>query len=149
MITDHLDYLSRYRGIHKALDTAIDWLETHNLQELPDGRTTVDGERVFINVMEADLRPAQGAEFEYHRRYADLQIDLIGSEFWEWAVCSESTEPFNTQTDIGFVCTDAQASGILGDARFALFLPGELHKPSCIHGDCTHVRKAVVKIEMT
>lgn len=149
MITDHLDYLSRYRGIHEALDTAIDWLETHNLQELPDGRTTVDGERVFINVMEADLRPAQGAEFEYHRRYADLQIDLIGSEFWEWSVCSEPTEPFNAQTDIGFVCTDAQASGILGDARFALFLPGELHKPSCIHGDCTHVRKAVVKIEMT
>ena len=30
--------------------------------------------------MDADLRDAEGAAFEYHRRYADLQIDLTGGE---------------------------------------------------------------------
>ena len=32
--------------------------------------------------------------------------------------------------------------------RFALFLPGEPHKPSCRTPRCDKLRKAVVKIEM-
>ena len=32
--------------------------------------------------------------------------------------------------------------------RFAVFFPGELHKPSCKTPGCDHVRKAVVKILM-
>ncbi|MBS5145015.1 MAG: YhcH/YjgK/YiaL family protein [Butyricicoccus pullicaecorum] len=148
MIADTLTHLSRYRGIHRNLDIAIDWLETHDPAELPDGRTAIDGEHVFINVMEADLRKAQGAQFEYHHRYADLQIDLTGSEYWEWSAAEEPAQVFDAETDVGFVSDTVHASGILGEGRFALFLPKELHKPSCIQGDCTHVRKAVVKIEM-
>ncbi len=148
MITDHLHHLSRYQGIHQALDTAIDWLETHELAALPDGRTVIDGEHVFINVMEADLRPAKGADFEYHGEYADLQINLTGSEYWEWTMIGEPTQEFDAEKDVGFMSGTAQVGGILGEGRFALFLPGELHKPSCLQGDCTHVRKAVIKIEM-
>ena len=36
----------------------------------------------------------------------------------------------------------------LGEGRFAVFFPGELHKPSCKTPGCDHVRKAVVKILM-
>lgn len=148
MIVDTLNHLSRYRGIHSALDSAIDWLETHTLEELPNGRTIIDGDRVFINIMEADLRPSQLGDFEYHHRYADLQINLTGSEYWEWAMGGEPTVPFDGTKDVGFMSASKQASGMLGEGRFALFLPNELHKPSCIYGDCTHVRKAVIKIEM-
>lgn len=148
MITDTLNHLSRYRGMHKALDTVIDWLETHELDALPNGRTIIDGDHIFINVMEADLHSAQEADFEYHCRYADLQVDLTGGEYWEWAAYDEPAEAFDSQKDIGFVHKTAQTSGILGEGRFVFFLPKELHKPGCIQGDCTHVRKAVIKIEM-
>ena len=78
MITDSLSSLDRYSGIHPALDLAIRWLAEHDLAGLPDGITEIDGRRVYVNVMEADLREAQGAVFEYHHLYADLQIDLTG-----------------------------------------------------------------------
>ena len=35
MITDSLSSLGRYRGMHPALDTAIQWLETHDLPACP------------------------------------------------------------------------------------------------------------------
>ena len=61
MICDALEHLNRYRGLHRNLDTAIDYLTAyhvaHDLYDLPLGRTEVDGENVFINVMEADLSP--------------------------------------------------------------------------------------------
>ena len=84
MICDTLEHLNRYRGFHENLDTAIDYLTAycvgHTLADLPLGRTEVDGENVFIHVMEADLKPGEGANPEYHRRYADLQIDITGGE---------------------------------------------------------------------
>ncbi len=85
MICDALEHLNRYRGLHRNLDTAIDYLTAyhvaHDLSDLPLGRTEVDGGNVFINVMEADLSP-DSTRLEYHKKYADLQIDLTGGEGW-------------------------------------------------------------------
>ena len=148
MICDTLQHLDRYRGLHPTLDTAIRWLATHDLAALPNGRHTVDGEKVFINVMDADLREAEGATFEYHRRYADLQIDLTGGEHWGWTPAGREDAPFDPAADVGFVSGPEQASGVLGEGRFVLFFPGEPHKPSCRAGDCTRLHKAVVKIEL-
>ena len=55
MICDTLQHLGRYRGLHPNLDTAIDYLLTHDLTALPLGRTEVDGDKVFINLMDATL----------------------------------------------------------------------------------------------
>ena len=82
MICDTLQHLGRYRGLHPNLDTAIDYLLTHDLAALPLGRTEVDGDKVFINLMDATLHPDAGYHPEYHKLYADLQVDLTGSEGW-------------------------------------------------------------------
>ena len=39
MICDTLEHLARYKGLHPNLDTAIDYLLTHDLSALPNGRT--------------------------------------------------------------------------------------------------------------
>ena len=148
MICDTLDQLHLYKGFHKNLDTAIEFLAAHPLDTLPLGRTEVDGDEVFINVMDADLKPHTGSHAEYHRLYADLQIDLTGSEHLGWA--SEGTEQgeFDEKNDFGLRTGPEHCGMTLGGGRFAVFFPGELHKPSCKTPGCDHVRKAVVKILM-
>ena len=64
MLVDSFDYIACYKGLHPNLDTAIDWLNSHTLDALENGRTIIDGENVFVNVMDADLRDAEGAAFE-------------------------------------------------------------------------------------
>ena len=148
MICDTLEHLARYNGLHPNLDTAIDYLLTHDLSALPNGRTEVDGDEVFINVMDAALHPDAGYHPEYHKLYADLQIDLTGSEHLGWA--SEGTEQgeFDEENDFGLRTGPEHCGMTLGEGRFAVFFPGELHKPSCKTPGCDHVRKAVVKILM-
>ena len=151
MICDTLENLNRYRGIHKNLDTAIDYLTAyhvvHELTDLPLGRTEVDGENVFINVMDAELHPDEGSHPEYHHKYADLQIDLTGGEGWGFTTVP-GPEVGAFTGDIGFQDSVDVVTGVLGEERFVLFFPGELHKPGVIHADCTKVRKAVIKIKM-
>ena len=136
MICDALENLNRYRGLHKNLETAIDYLTAYH----------VDGENVFINVMEAGLNP-DSARLEYHKKYADLQIDLTGGEGWGYTnLPGEEAGEF--AGDIGFRTSPDAVSGVLGEGRFVLFFPGELHKPGVARPGCDHVRKAVIKIRM-
>ena len=150
MICDALEHLDRYCGLHRNLDTAIDYLTAyhvaHDLSDLPLGRTEVDGENVFINVMEADLSP-DSTRLEYHKKYADLQIDLTGGEGWGYT--NEPGEEVGEYTvDCGFQDSASVVSGALGEGRFVLFFPTELHKPGLVQDGCANVRKAVVKIKM-
>lgn len=146
MICDTLAHLPRYRGLDKNLDTAIDFLLGCDLAALPLGRTDIDGENVFINVMDAALHPDEGYSPEYHRVYADLQIDIIGAERWGYA-SQPGPEVGAFAGDIGFQASASSVSGTLGEGRFVLFFPGELHKPGLCSDTCTQVRKAVVKIK--
>ena len=145
MIVDSFDYIACYKGLHPNLDKAIDWLNSHTLDALENGKTIIDGENVFVNVMDADLRDADGAAFEYHRRYADLQIDLTGGEGWGYETApGTEVEPY--QPDIGKKDSEDAVFGALGEGRFVLFFPGELHKPSCNTPGSDHVITAEVKI---
>ena len=147
MICDTLDQLHLYKGFHKNLDTAIEFLAAPPLDTLPLGRTEVDGDEVFINVMDADLKPHTGSHAEYHRLYADLQIDLTGGEGWGYTTLP-GEEAGEFTGDIGFRTSPDAVSGTLGEGRFVLFFPGELHKPGVARPGCAHVRKAVIKIRM-
>ena len=147
MICDTLEHLARYNGLHPNLDTAIDYLLTHDLSALPNGRTEVDGDEVFINVMDAALHPDAGYHPEYHKLYADLQIDITGGEGWGYTTLP-GEEAGEFTGDIGFRTSPDAVSGTLGEGRFVLFFPGELHKPGVARPGCAHVRKVVIKIRM-
>ena len=130
MICDTLEHLTRYNGLHPNLDTAIDYLLTHDLSALPNGRTEVDGDEVFINVMDAALH-----------------LDITGGEGWGYT--NEPGEEVGEYTvDCGFQDSASVVSGALGEGRFVLFFPTELHKPGLVQDGCANVRKAVVKIKM-
>ena len=147
MITDALNNLSLYKGIHPNLDTAIDFLLTHDLSSLPSGKNLIDGENVFANIVDERLRTSEEASYEYHRRYADIQITIHGEESWEYS--TEGTlASFDEKHDIGFAECITCSKGSLGQNRFALFLPCEYHKPTLVHGKCEQVRKAIVKVKM-
>ena len=148
MVVDSLSHIARYKGLHPNLDTAIEWLSRYTPAELENGRNTIDGDRVFLSIMDAELRDAEAAAFEYHRRYADLQFVLSGSEHWGFTEEAESKGDFHFTKDCGFASGPENAGGILKEGCFVLFFPGELHKPGCRAPSCTRVRKAVIKILM-
>lgn len=129
MICDTLDQLHLYKGFHKNLDTAIEFLAAHPLDTLPLGRTEVDGDEVFINVMDADLKPHTGSHAEYHRLYADLQIDLTGGEGWGYET-DPGTEVEPYQPDIGKKDSEDAVFGTLGEGRFVLFSPVSCTAPA-------------------
>lgn len=147
MIYDRFEELSKYKGCFKGLDTLIEWAKTNRVQDLPLGKTEIDGERVFVNVMVAETRAPETAKYEVHQKYMDLQMDIEGCESFQVAKTFTFDENgFDGKSDIGFGTGEIGTIGYLGKGNFALFLPEEPHMPTLLMEKCMPVKKVVFKI---
>lgn len=137
------DYLSeRFR-------TAYAFLANTNLTELPLGRTEIDGDDVYANVLEYDTVPAGEKDLEAHKDYYDVQFVASGEELLQYAPVAglEVTQPYVAADDYCLLATPAHATSIaLQAGELAVFAPEDAHKPGCTLVQPTHVRKIVVKV---
>ena len=150
MIYDRIENLSRYIGIHKNLDKAIRFLLETDLNTLPSGRTDIDGDAVYVNIMYAEARPASDLRYERHEHHLDIQLDLSGTEAILTGDGGRSlvTESSNPDTDFAFVSCDSLASCTIGPGRFIICMAGEPHMPGVQVTSDTALKKCVVKISV-
>lgn len=148
MIYDRFNALERYRGMHENLDAAIDFLLSHELQALPEGRTEVAGDAVYLNKM--SIATKTEGRFEMHRRYADIHIVLSGCERAEVAErVGKELVPFDEAKDCGFWEAETRAVCRLEPGSFLLNPPGEPHKPGlAADGVSAPLVKCCVKVRM-
>lgn len=149
MIYDKLERIGLYRGMNANLDAAVDFLLSHDLKELPLGKTEILGDQVFLNKMEANASPGEGRPFEVHKKYADIQIDVSGSERIDTGeIAGFHCPDFSAEKDIGFGDCAVTASCVLAPGRFTICMAGEPHKPGITAGEDTALVKCVVKVAM-
>ena len=149
MIYDKLSNITLYKGLSKNLDTAIQFISTHDLNELPLGKTTIDGDRVYINVMETKAQPIEERKYEVHKNYMDIQIDLIGTERVDTGDYHQVTlEDYHPENDVAAASSEDLAQCILGPGNFIICMAREPHKPNIAVSDDTFLKKAVVKVHI-
>jgi len=100
---------------------------------------------------EGETKPPEQVKFEAHRRYIDIQLVVRGQEAIGVAPVSTLTtvEPYDAAKDIEFFAVPQTSETLaLRAGDFAVFAPGDGHRPS-LHLDGPHVsRKAVVKVSV-
>ena len=132
---------------------AFEFLRKTDLTTLKIGRTEVDGDNVFVNVMEAKLAPFDGpGKTEAHRKYIDIQLPINGKEtFGVFTMTDkELALPFNEKDD--YVLFETKTEPVeLKPGEFIMFLPPYGgHRPCCTREATPPAgyRKAVVKVKV-
>lgn len=149
MIFDKLSNIKMYKGTNKNLDLVIDYIMTHDLNALPLGRTILDGDNAYINVMDANAAPLEQRKYELHHHYMDLQIDLTGIERIDTGDRSSIVmETYDPDSDVGICSAPDLAQCIIGPGNFILCMAGEPHKPNIAVSNDTKLKKAVCKIHL-
>ena len=144
MIYDTLENLGKYKGLHANLDRVIDSVLACDLSALPNGRTVIDGDSAFINVMDCDYHPADGALFEAHREYADLQVSLTGDEQIGYLPLDRLPEGDPDKETVLFEGCKADFLIPMKKGMFVILFPQDGHAP-CIgegkgHKICAKIR---------
>lgn len=145
MIYDTLENIGNYKGISKNLDTAIEFLTTTDLHTLPEGKTIIDGEEVFVNVMTATTHELTEESFEIHKNYIDIQIDLEGTEVI--GIGLGGVEPLGEyKADFQAMKAEMSTQCIMGPGRFIVCMIEEAHAPCGFIKEPETVKKCVVKV---
>ena len=146
MIIDRIENISTYREL-PVLRSVTDYILTHDLSALPEGRTDIDGDRLYVMIQKYETKDAAEGRLEVHDKYIDLQLVLSGEEIIGYAPRSLMPAPKEVRADSDISFFDADfAPMLLTEGMFGVYFPGDCHAP-CITGSRKkQVKKAVFKI---
>ena len=150
MIYDILENLGRYRGLGANMDRAIDFILAADFAAMPADRFEIDGTNVYGFIQEPALRTPEEAQFEAHRRYADIQIALQDGEAINYLPLDrvEKWLAYDDEKDILF--SDVAEKGVAVPMKagdFMILFPQDAHMP-CLQAGAETTRKAVIKVKV-
>lgn len=115
--------------------------------DLVPGKYPLEGED-FFTVKDNVTKPSVECSFETHKDYADVQIVIHGGEIMAYRQLRAGEEPAKYPGgDCWLFDDDACDEICLTDGMFAVFFPGELHKPNIQLGDDNKNRKVIMKLK--
>ena len=148
MIVGELKQWKTIQGL-EGLEAAFEFLQKNRGQELPVGKLSVQGDDIYAIVIRTPSRPVEGAQFEAHRRYIDVQYLAAGMETIGYAPVDhlKIACPYHQANDIEFYDLPEEYERLsMYPDRFAVFFPGEGHLPNCHLGGEHQLSKIVVKV---
>ena len=115
--------------------------------DAPLGKSEIDGLNLFCLVSEDLTEPAADRRGEFHQQYLDIQLLLRGEEWigvGPHDYVSDGAD--HLHPDLWFVEDEQTSYLALQPGDFAIFWPGELHRPLCTFNQPAKVKKLVVKV---
>ena len=147
MILDTLENCHCYASLHPLFKKAFSFLQETANTALPDGRVSLDDDRVFALIQSYETQATGEGKLEAHQRYIDIQYVLAGQEQIGYAPTRELTpvKLYDTEKDFALYKGDALFFR-LQQGMFAIFYPNDAHQPCqpCNHPES--VRKIVIKV---
>lgn len=146
MIVDAIKNAELYYSLSPRIKQAFDWLAKTDIKALSAGRHDIEGDNLFVNVMDVELKPREAAALEVHDRYIDIQIMAGAAEEYGWSErcnCHSPREEFNRERDVQFFTDTPQTFFSLNEQQFAIFFPEDAHSPMLGEGS---VRKLIFKL---
>lgn len=148
MILDSLKHAQAYTCLHPGLGACFEFLQNRPLEDLDEGKHTIDGRRLFAVVQKGTGKGMDNARLETHDKYIDVQLSAAGQDLIGWETrgsCQADDSPDPPSGDVRFYTNKPATWLAVGPGRFALLFPDDAHAP---WGCAEWVHKVVIKIAL-
>ena len=103
MILDKLENADLYFESVPGLERFVQFFNDNDLEEFPACKVRLDGDDLFINIIDLQGKDEQSLPMEAHRDYIDIQVPLTGTETMGWKPledCQQMTEEYDEGKDM-------------------------------------------------
>ena len=147
MIIDRLENCEFYYGLGINFKRAFEYLKSVDLNNIECGKYEIDGNNIFISIMEYTTKNIDECLWEAHKKYIDIQYVISGSEKMGYINVNNISiiNGYNSDNDILFGEGVGQFT-IVKEGEFTIFTPNDGHMPSLNVNNPEVVKKAVIKI---
>ncbi len=146
MILDKLENASQYFESVPRFEEFMQFFNSNDLEALPACKIKLDGDDLFVNILDFKGKEAANCKMEAHHDYIDIQIPLGEDEQMGWKAqvdCESIKEEYNEGKDVEFYNDKAVATFTVPAGHFAVFFPSDAHQPGIAPGK--EYRKLIVK----
>ena len=146
MIYGTLEHLERYKDVHPGVYAGLRWLAENDLTQMELGKVELDGEKLFAVVQQYEST-ADYVKPEAHRKYIDIQYAFSGHEYLGYAPLEAMEEEVEAHPDNDVWYYRGEVTNLpLGNGRFAVVFPEDVHSPAIADGEPAPIGKCVVKV---
>ena len=147
MIIDTIENLGKYTTLNPFFADAVEFLKSHNLQTMEDGKYPIKDKDLFMNLQVAKQRTKDTAVLETHIEMIDIQIPISCAETFGYTpLCDLPAFEYNAEKDITkYGDTKAQTYVTVKPGQFVIFFPQDGHAP-CITSQA-EIKKAIFKVK--
>lgn len=133
---------------NKYYRKAMEIIAGGKLGEMESGKHVIDGDNLFVNICDSELKTPEQARFEAHKKYIDIQVPLSCAESYGIMPvedCKEQDGEFNTGKDVVFFKDKVAAKTVYTaqPGQAVVFTPADAHAPMIGKGK---IHKAIFKV---
>lgn len=133
---------------NKYYQQALAFIQENDLYAMEPGKHLIDGEHLFVNIVDSQLKTPQQARLEVHDKYIDIQVPLSKAETYgvkPRTLCTMPEGEMDSVKDILFYKDPVEETVTVEAGGSITFDPDTAHAP--LIGEGT-IHKAIFKVEV-
>lgn len=147
MIFGNINQKAAYGFLPEALKECFEYAGTHALAVCEKGSHPIDGERLFVNIVEYETTTPENRFWEAHRKYLDVHLLLDGQEQIDLNFIENMEQKeFVDKDDFLPMEGPANSHVILRPGDFLICYPEDGHRTAVAVDGPESIKKAIFKV---
>ena len=149
MVFGNIRDLKDYSYLEKAVLRCFDYAADNDLLSYEKGSHPIDGDDLFVNIVEYETTTPENRFWEAHRQYLDLHLMLRGPEQIDVNFIDNMEQKEFVEKD-DFLPLEGEPIShvVLNAGDFLLCYPADAHRTAVQVGDPAPIKKAIFKIRI-
>lgn len=135
--------------LEEGVQRAFDYASSHDLLRFEKGSHPIEGDELFVNIVEYETTQPENRFWEAHREYLDLHLMLRGTEQIDGNFIHNMEAKAYVPKD-DFLPLDGQPNShvILTEGDFLICYPKDGHRTAVAVREPVTIKKAIFKIRI-
>ena len=150
MIFGNMDHVEEFPYLEKGIKECFEYAKTHDLASFEKGSHEIDGDRLFVNIVEYTTTTPEERFWEAHKKYLDVHVMLRGTEQIDLNfIQNMKLNEFVEKDDFLPMDGNKNSSVVLTDGDFLICYPNDGHRTADQAGDKPEtIKKAIFKVRI-
>lgn len=147
MIFGNMKNLDEFDYLKDNIKKCFEYAKSHDLKNYEKGTHKIDGENLFVNIVEYTTTASENRFWEAHKNYLDLHLMLDGIEQIDLNFIDNMEQKEFVEKD-DFLPLEGKENShvILNKDDFLICYPNDGHKTAICVNEPVTIKKAIFKI---
>lgn len=147
MVFGNIRDLKDYRWLEEKVLKCFEYAKNNPLLEFEKGSYEIDGNKLFVNIVEYETTSTENRFWEAHKQYLDLHLMLKGPEQIDINFISNMVQKEYVEKD-DFLPLEGEKNSVvvLNEGDFLLCYPKDAHRTAIAVDESVPIKKAIFKI---